>query len=89
MSKTTDNYTKTCHLCNGQLEAGYVTAEGLIGGRESSVGSKVLFVRDSKPTSLNLVKAFRQGLNESDRQEYRLSAFRCANCGHLELFCIE
>ena len=80
--------SKNCGKCGGSLEAGIVTAIGLVGGavidhREP----RMIFVVPGSPTSLNPVKAFQQGLaQEPATRVYGISGFRCSLCGVLELY---
>ena len=83
---------KHCVACGGQLESGSVrarnTGSGVLGGPElGMVVTAFAFVRPGIPTSSNPIKAFAQGLREEpDEQLLPLQAYRCTQCGRIELY---
>lgn len=80
--------SRTCAKCGGQVEAGFATADGLIGGSGTEGGEpKLLFAIPGKPPSLNPIRAFQQGLaDEPTTRVYAVRGFRCSQCGALELY---
>ena len=79
---------RRCVTCGGKLEHGVIRA-----GKEVtdtlmvSIVSLFVFVRPGAPTSANPVKAFMQGLHEEPgEQKFPLAAFRCSECGRIELY---
>jgi hypothetical protein len=83
-----DEQTMTCQKCGGSMEAGVAWAVGTHAGPMGS-GShpgQVDFVIGT-PTSLNPVKAFRQGASDEPMaRRYRLTGARCSRCGIVELY---
>ena len=82
---------QTCGKCGGTLEAGFTTAIGLISGaRIESQESQLVFVVPGSRTSMNPLRAFQQGLtDEPSNRPFRISGFRCSNCGALDLYANE
>jgi hypothetical protein len=79
---------RKCQKCGGQLEAGFTTATGLIGGDGIEAGKpRLVFVVPGPRPSWNPVKAFQQGLAGSHGdQVHGITGFRCQQCGALELY---
>jgi hypothetical protein len=83
---------KHCVVCGGQLESGSVRARntdsGVLGRPElGMVVTAFAFVRPGIPTSSNPIKAFAQALREEpDEQLLPLQAYRCTQCGRIELY---
>jgi hypothetical protein len=82
--------TTKCPKCGGEMERGHTMAHGLIGGSDIERPfheSRLLFVVEGTPTSLNPGKAFRQGKSgEQDDRTYGIIGARCASCGLLEFY---
>lgn len=82
--------TLICAKCGGQMERGHTTAHGLIGGGDIERPfheSRLLFVVDGTTTSMNPIKAFKQGSSgEAGDRDYRIVGARCASCGLLEFY---
>jgi len=78
----------TCAKCGGTLEAGFATADGLIGGNGvEGETPKLLFIVLGKATSANPITAFKQGLSdEPANRSYGIRGFRCSQCGAVELY---
>jgi hypothetical protein len=71
------------------MERGFTTAwPGLIGGAGlEQREARLVFAVPGTPTSLNPLKALRQGLaDEPSTRVYRINGERCSACGFLELY---
>jgi hypothetical protein len=79
---------RTCPKCDGTMEAGVATAYGLLfGGVIPKEEPRLLFVVPGTTTSLNLLVAFKQGLeDELANRGYLIVGLRCAKCGFLEFY---
>lgn len=79
--------TNVCPKCGGEMERGFTTAAGLIGGpKVESRTPQLIFVVPGEPTSLNPVQAFKQGASgEPADRRYFVFGTRCSACGFLEL----
>jgi hypothetical protein len=79
---------KTCGKCGGGLEEGFTTALGLDGGSGvEGTRTRLVFVVPGGPTSMNPIRAFRQGMaHEPGGRHYGIVGSRCARCGSLELY---
>jgi hypothetical protein len=77
----------TCSKCGGNMEPGVTTAPGLMGQFPVNKDrARLEFVIPGTPTPLNPVKAFKQGMSDDPgRRVYRITGFRCSQCGLLEL----
>ena len=77
-----------CPKCGGTMQVGIASAEGLLFGSKASEGQpRLLFVTLGEATSMNPVKAFKQGLaGEPTNQGFLIRGLRCATCGYLELY---
>jgi hypothetical protein len=86
---------KRCVACGGRLEAGAIRARNTEAGVSGipelgMVVSSFTFVRPGTPTSANPVTAFLQGLREEPGERLLpLEAFRCTECGRVEMFAAE
>jgi phage FluMu protein Com len=79
-----------CHHCNELMEDGYTTWTHTRFVGTPPVGSRhlnlLVFVVPGEPTSINPVKAFKQGLQENAASKaYELRGYRCPKCGTVEL----
>ena len=77
-----------CTKCGGPTVAGVATATGLIGGAVAAENApRLVFVVPGTPTSVNPVKALRQGLaGETPAHAYLIRGRRCTRCGLLEFY---
>ncbi len=80
--------SKTCSKCGGKLEAGFATAQGLIGVTDTDGRNPhLVFVVLGNATSSNLIAAFQQGIaDEPTNRVYGIQGYRCSDCGALELY---
>ena len=84
-----------CARCGGAMENGRL--EGRAGGYNvghvvvPTVGDLSFVMARGEPTSMNLGKAFQQGLRgeSPEFQRYEVEGRRCASCGLLELYAVE
>ena len=78
----------SCPKCGGDMERGFATASGLIGGAGlEQREARLVFAVPGTPTSLNPLKALKQGLaDEPSTRVYRINGERCSACGFLELY---
>ena len=75
---------RTCLRCGTVLEAG--SLRGRDNPMSIPVVSELLFVRPGTPTSSNPITAFRQGTSSEPSDEaFPVTAWRCPQCGLLEL----
>ena len=79
---------QSCPKCGGDMQEGFTTAAGLIGGdKVESQVAQILFVLLGSPTSLNPIKAFKQGRSQDEHQlACGIYGLRCSVCGYLELY---
>ena len=77
-----------CEKCGGRTETGVATAEGLIFQVMIPIEkARLLFVVPGVPTSVNPLRAFKQGLSdEPATRGFRIEGSRCTACGHLAFF---
>lgn len=77
-----------CAKCGGRMEAGVATAYGLLFAAVASKEEpRLQFVVPGSATSINPVKAFKQGLtDEPDTRVFWMEGQRCSSCGFVELF---
>ena len=70
--------------CGTVLEAG--SLQGREGPMTIALAKEFSFVRTGTPTSGIPIKAFLQGIaGEPTDEAFPLTAWRCPNCGHVEL----
>ena len=77
-----------CKRCGGPMEAGYPTARGI----QNYMSGKpdLAFAVRGEPSSVNPLKAFKQGLEDAKADVYYLmEGYRCSSCGAVELFANE
>ena len=77
-----------CVKCGGKMEAGVATAsETLFGTAIPKEEARLQFVVPGSGTSMNPIKAFKQGLSdEPDKRVFWMEGQRCSSCGFVELF---
>jgi hypothetical protein len=73
------------------MSLGYTTALGLVGHDSPRTRNPdLVFVVPGERTSLNPIKAFKQGLEELPANKaYRLHGYRCPKCGSVELVALD
>ena len=67
-----------CVKCEGFMEEGFIVDRGHYDS------TRVETWVEGKP-----VKSFWTGIKVSDRQQFKVRTFRCANCGYLESYAVE
>lgn len=73
-----------CQRCGGEMKSGFGTALRVLSPALSQ--PRLAFVVRGEPTSLNPLKAFQQGVDQSPQDEaYLLEGRRCIDCGAVEL----
>ncbi len=77
-----------CPKCGAEMERGFTTAIGLIGGDKTErERAQLVFVVPGTRTAQNPIAAFNQGLLDApSTRSFRIEGSRCAACGFLELY---
>jgi len=72
------------------MKAGYATALDLLFADSTHNVPKLVFVVAGERTSVNPIKAFKQGLQDTAANEaFLLRGHRCSACGRVELLALD